>query len=59
MHADSLEHGCAHSMAGFGGYNTIQAQYLVGEVFSESAMLATLFFGANDAARPLEEGGNE
>lgn len=48
------------TIAGFGGYNTTLAQFLVEEVFSDctasNTLLAAVWFGANDAARPLPLG---
>jgi lysophospholipase L1-like esterase len=41
---------------GFGGYNTRWAKYIVEDVLTDcsekNTVLATLFFGANDAAMP-------
>ncbi len=41
---------------GFGGYNTRWALHMLNRVFesadADNTLLVTIFFGANDAARP-------
>ncbi len=45
---------------GFSGYNTTLAQYLTANVLEgcsgKNTLLFTIWFGANDATRPLPEG---
>ena len=57
---DTMSYGISsRTLQGFSGYNSRWAMHLVNDVFSGrdgKAELVTLFWGANDAARPLPLG---